>query len=290
VRSLEFKPDVTVQVRATAKKISVLVNGRGSEFATFTNDEPVGKGMEQRYPGLTAVVEELRKPLAEDECWIDGRRKVVFTNSDKVNVSGFGEYAIDHVRRMAEKFPEPEGWPRILAIAERLLVEREPKIEARWEGDLVLVLADGEEIGEYCLESSPHDVLDRYHPGAWEKHVLPCILKNRPLADNEYRQDDGRMIWQFEARVGVASGMPQVRVRYVTDDGSFGQWCSRDRRDLVAEPVWAAAFDYLDRMFPPPQHAPEKVQSLETRIKEIANKHQCSTAAAVLLYLEDMPQ
>ncbi len=249
-RTIEFKPDVTVRVEATEDEINVYVNGDQLLVS------PHESYLETRYPGLTAAVEELSKPLAEDEAWLDGERFAVSLRAD-------GYIWLD-------RSWGPDGWPRVLAIAERLLAEREPKLEAKWEEGQVRVEVAGRWYDNYSHESCTHEALDAEHPGAWEKHVLPCILKNRPLADNEYRQDDGRMIWQFEARVGVVSGMPQARVRYVTDDGSFGSWHSRDRRDLLADPVWVAAFDYLDRTFPAQaEHTAAKPKKPSERLIEI---------------------
>jgi hypothetical protein len=167
VRSLEFKPDVTVRIEYN-EDTGVRVSANGAQFHWPAHSKP-GPHEEQLYPGFTERFDDICKPLGENEAWIAESRWLVEIQGEYVRL--FGRLlSLDEVRHQTTQYPDPEGWPRVLAIAERLLAEREPKLEARWEGDLVL------------------------HPGAWEKHVLPCILKNRPLADNEYRQDDGRMI------------------------------------------------------------------------------------------------
>lgn len=210
-RTIEFKPSVTVRLEILdGGETKMFCNGE--PIYTFRPTERPTSRDERNIPGLTAAIEELRKPLAEDEAWLDGERFAVSLRADGYIWLDRSWVSLEGIREQARLHPDPEGWPRVLAIAERLLAEREPKIEAWWDGECSYISFDGKEFhGEYNKETCTHNELNRQHPGAWEKHVLPCILANRSLAENEFRVDGGIVEMEWRPDNGG-----QVRIKRTT--------------------------------------------------------------------------
>jgi hypothetical protein len=203
-RSIEFKPDVTVRIEYD-EDTGVRVSANGAKFHWPAHSKP-GPHEEQLYPGFTERFNDICKPLGENEAWLHGARFLVSAPENLSWFVGAARYPLTEIRFLAAKLPDPEGWPRVLAIAERSLAEREPKLEARWEELSAKLFVDGKWYNTYIDELTSQRQradLDQAYPGAWEKHVLPCILANRPLKENEYRLAIGSsapVIWSFEWR------------------------------------------------------------------------------------------
>jgi hypothetical protein len=151
-------------------------------------------------------------------------------------------------------------YPGLTAAIEELR-KREPKIEVRWEQGMATVYVNGSRWGMFSHENQTHGKIDDRYPGAWEKHVLPCILANRPLKENEYRMNGAIVEMEWRPDNGG-----QVRIKRTTcgqDDWSVWHYDhSLVRPEIVA---------YLRKKNA--EHTAAKPKKPSERIRDLAAAH-----------------